>query len=381
MLVAADGGALLRGGLRIPRVDLDDPAEAVDLVGLLGDVEAGVDGLPETLGAFLGDSVALVCRDFLFGGGLGRVGEVLVEVLFAREPGAPRGEATGAVVEGALDHAALGVLGGLDPVGASDRTGQLEGGVAGVTLVELVIDDRGETTGALLLLHCDDGQAVGSERNVDLVGVGRGRVEVGEHDVFVGVLVVHHHEFVLVVDREEAEEVTVVTELLLLGLGGLVQRIEVRSRREELVAPAHDDVLLEALGDDDGVGTRRCDRLELEASLRGRERLLAGAVGVDGAESGGCADDGGGAQEAATGDGGLDDVAEVLVVGLVRHLMEASVVALHLAGEGRAVAVHRRGEERKQGADTHGSMAFHWRRRTRPCFRWKVPDGCNLGEQ
>src|SRR4051812_44553986 len=93
--------------LGVVRVHLDDPAEAVDLVGLPGHVEAGVEPLPLALGRLLADAVTLrPPGDGRVADG-GRIGEVLVEVLLSGQERAPRRDAARAVVERA-QHAGAG---------------------------------------------------------------------------------------------------------------------------------------------------------------------------------------------------------------------------------------------------------------------------------
>lgn len=49
MLEAAQGGELLGRGVRIERVDLNDPAVAIRLVGLLGPVVTGIQRIPAVI--------------------------------------------------------------------------------------------------------------------------------------------------------------------------------------------------------------------------------------------------------------------------------------------------------------------------------------------
>ena len=133
VLEPAHRGVLDRGRVGIPRVELDDVAEPVGLVGRLGGVEAGVEGLPQQFGRLQRDSVAVepvgVHRV-----GLGRAlggAEVLVEVLLAGQHRAPRRHAARAVGEGARHRAPGRVGGGLDEIGACAGTGERERGVGG----------------------------------------------------------------------------------------------------------------------------------------------------------------------------------------------------------------------------------------------------------
>ena len=101
---AAERGALDRRALRVHRVDLDDPAEAVELVRVFGGVEAFIVFVP-AVERGLAHAPALLVRVCF--GVANR--EVVREVLFARQVGAPGRLAAGAVVERAEHRAALGV--------------------------------------------------------------------------------------------------------------------------------------------------------------------------------------------------------------------------------------------------------------------------------
>src|SRR5699024_3085668 len=143
----------------ILRVDLDDVAEAVDLVGFQGDVETPVEALPLAVGLAGGDAQTLEgCLDLRVGDGVA-VGEVLVEVLLAGEDGAPGGDAAGAVVQGAQDGGAGRVGGGLHVLGAGERADELHrggGGDAAVQGAELALQVAGAGHGG----HLEDGEAV-----------------------------------------------------------------------------------------------------------------------------------------------------------------------------------------------------------------------------
>ncbi len=130
----AHRGVLDRGRVGIPRVEFDDVAEPIGLIGCLADVEARVEGLPHQGGRLQRNAVAVVAV------GVDRVGlrgaldgtEVLLEVLLAGKHCAPRGDATRAVGEGARDRAAGRVGGGLDEVGACARARSSVIGVSAV---------------------------------------------------------------------------------------------------------------------------------------------------------------------------------------------------------------------------------------------------------
>ena len=114
---AAERRVLDRRGGGIHGIDLDHPVEAIALVGFLVDVEALVELAPAVPVA--GDAVALVALllraaealgEALAVGGLLVGPEVAVAVLLARQVGAPRRLAAGAIVERA-ERAAPGRVG------------------------------------------------------------------------------------------------------------------------------------------------------------------------------------------------------------------------------------------------------------------------------
>ena len=119
MLEAAERGALLRHGVRVERVDLDDIAGAVRLVRMLRDVEALIGHGPGVAPVLQADAVAL------HGIGHGivgvRGGEIAVEVLLAGEIGAPGRPAIAAIVPGAERLGAGGVGRGLQQVDGRAR--------------------------------------------------------------------------------------------------------------------------------------------------------------------------------------------------------------------------------------------------------------------
>ncbi len=107
VLGAPERGAFLWSRGRIERIDFHDPAEPVRFVRLLGDVETVVELAPGVPVA--GQAVSLeVLRFRVVIGELAR--KIAVEILLAGEPGSPRGDAAGAVVDGAK-HAAPGRIG------------------------------------------------------------------------------------------------------------------------------------------------------------------------------------------------------------------------------------------------------------------------------
>src|SRR5690606_38838462 len=89
MLEAPERGALHRGGVRVVRVDLDQPAEAVRLVGFLVDIEAVVKATPGIGAARHAIAPVIarlrvarqIIRLLVLAGRFGRGDEVTVEVL------------------------------------------------------------------------------------------------------------------------------------------------------------------------------------------------------------------------------------------------------------------------------------------------------------
>lgn len=126
--------------------------------------------------------------------------------------------------------------------------------------------DGGESAGPAVLLDHDGGQTVGGPRHLDLLTGGVRGVVPAEHQHLVGVLVVRHEQLptALTGQREEREEVVVVTELAGLGLGGLVLRVEGGSTAQDGLTPTDDDILAISTGDGDGVGGVRRDGAEPE---------------------------------------------------------------------------------------------------------------------
>ncbi len=335
----------------------------VRLVRLLRRVEPLVEPLPLAPGGAGADAVALV-------GGGRAVGEVLVEVLLAGQDRAPRGGAAGAVVEGA-EHLPAGRVGGrLQQVAAGGRAGELEDAGGGEAAVQPVPGDGRQLAAAALLLHDDDGHAVGGPGDLDLLAGRVLRVVAAEHERLVAVLVVRDEDLaaVLAAQRQQRQEVVVVTELHGLRLGGLLLRVERGRAAQDGVAPADDHVLRVAGGDGDPVGGVGRDGREAQAPRavgpaglpaarapalgRGGVRLRRG--GDDGGARRGRHGDGGGrTHHGAAGEGAGYDVAGVFVVAGVRHVLEARVTAAVAAGEGGTTA-------RVRGVVNSGSSLRTW---------------------
>src|SRR5690554_4776827 len=239
----AHGGALDRRAVRVEGVDFHHPAEAVGLVDLAlvglavirGGVEALVHRFPGVVGAALAvaDAVALVGRAGGVVGGVA-VDEVVVEVLFAGQVGAPGGDAHGAVVQGAQHPGAGRITGGAHAPIAAQRAadGHRRHGAdapvvarAGHPLplaVGTAADlQHADPVGSLLLAHLIDGAlaaAIGQVGIAQAVGV-QGRVDV---------LVVDHQQAMVIgclLEGEEVHAVMVVTglqQLCLPVLGGVL---------------------------------------------------------------------------------------------------------------------------------------------------------------
>ena len=337
VLEAAQGGVLDRGRGGVVRIDLHDPAEAMGLVGVLVEVEAVVDHVP--LPARLGlDAVTLL----LVGA---RTGEVLVEVLLARQDGAPRGGAAGAVVQGAEDGHALGVSLGLQELRAGGGAVDGEGGGAGDATVALATLDVAPGLHGSVTLHLDDRETVRGDK--DLATLDRVGLEplLVEHDLFVGVLVVAHEVARGLGLGDHVQVVAVVAELLLRSGDGLVRAVEGRGVVEERVTPADQGLPVVAGRDGHGVDGALDRGDGLEGKGAGADAVATevgssrgGAVADDVADDDGARGDAAEAQGGATREGSVSDVAEVGVVRGVAGVTGAGVAALVVAGDRRAIA-------------------------------------------
>ena len=328
----AEGGVLDGGGIRVVRVDFDDPAEAVGFVRFRAHVPALVEAFPFAVAGAGADSVAF--EAFALLGVVDRVGvgEVLVDVLLAGEDRSPRGLAARAVVQRAADLRTARVGVGAQEFAAGGGAAQLE---FGVERDPAVVAARHRAQSAVaVVLDGDDGQPVRSPRDPHLL-LGRVVLVVGgEHVRFGGVLVVDHEQL-LAADLDDFGEVVVVTELLLLGLGGLAVEVELGRVGDDRVAPADHDVLPVPVGDGDRVPVVGRDGWEAQSDRCGAGGRGCGDCafgGLRGAAEHCCAagaerDDTGAFQRAAAVDDGVDDVAEVGVLGGVGGLVRALVTA------------------------------------------------------
>ncbi len=235
MLEAAKGSAFDRRGLRVERVDFHHPAMSVELIGVLGHVEARVVRVPVDLFAGGHHAVALLPG---VEGLLGvAAAEAVGEVLFARQISAPRRLAVGAVLEGAEDFFAGFVGAGFQPFMPCGRAAQANRRVAvDAPVVARVLD---ELPSVALAPHFDDRHTFAGLGLAHFFGRLR-CAAVGVEVAVVGVFVVDRHQCAVVVagEGEQAHAVVVVTELLLLGLGAAVAgRVKGRAMGVQRLAP------------------------------------------------------------------------------------------------------------------------------------------------
>ena len=136
MLHATKCGALDRLGLRIFWINLDDPAEAVDLVLIprLRAIKTSIELVPFVAETIRCDAVTSFFSTCL-PGWVGRT-EVSVEVLFACEVGAPGGVTVGAVVQRTLRLVAGRIL---QQIAVCGWTAELHQGVHMDATVALVL--------------------------------------------------------------------------------------------------------------------------------------------------------------------------------------------------------------------------------------------------
>ena len=261
VLEAAERRPLDRRRPRIPRVDLDDPSEAVGLVRMLRRVEALVELVPAVAEPLGGDAVSPLLRREA----ARRVDEVAVEVLLAREVGPPGSHAMGAVVDRAQHHVAGGVVARAQRRVTRRRARHADRRGAGdAPRVARRPHDR---PAAAVDPRLDDRHAVRRLRLRDLLR-GPGPHAVRVQEPVVGVLVVDDEQAVRrrhrgSLDHREVVERVVVHAGLLRLVGRRVRRVlaERRSVRHR-VAPRVEHVGLVSLGHDDRIGLRRGDRDE-----------------------------------------------------------------------------------------------------------------------
>ncbi len=151
MFEAAQRGAFDRSRLRIEWIDLDHPAVTVELVGILGHVEARVVRVPVDIFA-AGDNAVALLRGIELLLGVAAA-EAVGEVFFAGQIGAPRRLAVGAVLEGAENFLTVLVGSGFHQVVAAGRTADAQRRVAvDAAVVARALD---ELPLAVLALHFD----------------------------------------------------------------------------------------------------------------------------------------------------------------------------------------------------------------------------------
>ncbi len=198
---AAERGVLHRHRMRIERIDLDDPAEAVRLVRLLVDIEA-VDelapGLPQARHA-----VALIALGLSAAEARRRLAalraefapEIAVEIFLGGEIGAPRRDPSGAIVERAEDVPARRIGARLHPLMTGRRSIDGHRRVGGADAAVVGAVEHGAPP-ILALRDLDDGDAMGRHFDRDQLGRHVGKADqvlagdAGEHDLLVGIFVI-----------------------------------------------------------------------------------------------------------------------------------------------------------------------------------------------
>ncbi len=256
VLEAAHGRALDRDRGRIERIDLDHPAEAIDLVRLLRDVEAVMEfapGIPLAGGPVAAQGLPLGRQGL--GGGFAP--EVAVEVLLAGEPRSPRRHAAGAVVEHAAHGRAGGIARRLEAHMARGGSGKLDLGLS--RDAARVLGGGDDRPAVPLALHLEHRAAVRHHLGVDdvlghaceVVVPAAALSDAAEHQLAVRVLVIDDEQAVIgaPVERHEAEKVVVVAELLSLGGGRDTCGIEGWSAVDDRLSPADQHVGPVAFGD------------------------------------------------------------------------------------------------------------------------------------
>ena len=201
---AAERGAFHRRAGRVQRIELDDPAEAVRLVRVLHRVEAIVVLMPAVTPAALPQAPALfVCRQVV------AAGEIADEVFFARQVGAPRRLAAGAVVQRAEHGAAFGVGRGFHHRVAGARPADGKRRIAGAAA--RVARRPHHLPGAALHLDLEHREAVRGLRFLHLLSRPRHEPAFVQQAV-VGVLVVHRQQaarIAIAIERIEVDAVVV----------------------------------------------------------------------------------------------------------------------------------------------------------------------------
>ena len=278
VLEAAERGPLLRRRRRIERVDLDDIARAVGLVGMPGDIEPLVRTRPRIAPVLQPDTVALEGRTGLECGVARR--EIEVEILLAGEMGAPRRAPVAAIVPGAEAAHARGIGGGPEQSVAARGTGYLHRRVGGdPPVVGRVPDDRPATAP---LRDLDDRHPVPGLALAHVVG-GPG-LAPGVDDRAVHILVVDDKHVPAAIG-EQRHAVIVVAEGAFLALPGAARlRVEVGPVRPHRIAPSGDDVPAVTLWDRNRIQRVGGNGIEPEPVAAGerRQRLQRAGAGDEG---------------------------------------------------------------------------------------------------
>ena len=312
MLEAAERGALLRHGLRVERVDLDDIARPVRLVRVLRDVEALVDRRPGIAPVLQADAVALHRVRHGIAGVRG--GEIAVEIFLAGQIGAPGRPAVAAIVPGAERGRAGGVGRRLEQVVAARRAGDLHRRVGGDAPVEGRVDHR--PPAAVLHRDLEDADAVAGLALAHVVGGLRqagGAVAVDDPPVHIFVVDGEHGP---AIDEEGGHAVIVVAEgAFLAGAGAARRMVERLAVGPERVAPGDDIAPGEARRHGHRVQPVGGDGLEAEAARADGLRRAERAQAEEGA---GRAKRRRAAQEAAAGNHALE--AGRLAAGVVQFV-------------------------------------------------------------
>ncbi len=173
-----------------------------------------------------------------------------MEILFRHDVGAPRRDAAGTVVHRADGARASRIDIGLQAIVAGGRAGNFHGRVGSDTAIVFAVGD--DLPLAAGLADFDDGAAMRRHFDIHLLLAERALLDLAihdldearEHQVRVGVFVVDDEQAVLArtFERNVADIVVVVAELLALRIGGLFGRIEFRRAGQDGIAPAQQDI-------------------------------------------------------------------------------------------------------------------------------------------
>ena len=206
--------------------------------------------------------------------------EVIDKVFFGGEVSAPRCDATGAIVEGAQDHAACGVGGGFQERVAS--SGATEFGACCGGNASCVFRRVDHLPFAAFVLHFNNGHAMRGLRLANLLGTPIGHA-IFEQQTVVHVLVVHGQQTALRAFKGVVVNAIVVHAnlgfLLGSGVAGVVFEGVVLACNAHRVAPRCNDVGHIALGHRDGVGCGNSHALEANFGCRAHAQRSATCQG------------------------------------------------------------------------------------------------------